>query len=291
MQNWTSTFFYAIMASYGAQQLGGYGVSDNMTKAGGSVSMALYTATSVRVGNLLGQNSIERAKQAAWAGITFSTIAGAVLGAALYFGRYALAALFSPTDEGLQHLIQQSTGPLAVFYFLNSVVYGLWAVLEAQSRPAIPTMGMVMTEWFISIPLTLLLLKTFCISHVWNNMSTLEVVWHARNVGQIILILVMSNAVRNSDWEQVAKEATECAEVDAESNTSPVANGQESYYSGACSTRDPSHHSIPHHPIPSYIDTTWACGGDLHSGTTRRIKRRKTTKHSVCCPGTELSST
>ena len=52
-------------------------------------------------------------------------------------------------------------------------------------------------------------------------MSTLEVVWYARNVGQIILILVMSNAVRNSDWEQVAKEATECAEVDSKSNTSP----------------------------------------------------------------------
>ena len=154
MTNWTSTIFYAIMASYGAQQIGGYGVSERMTTAGASVSMALYTACSVRVGNLLGQKSIERAKQAAWAGVLYSTATGLALALLMFLMRFWLAEYFSPTDLSVQLLIERSALPVAVFYFLNSVMYGMWAVLEAQSRPSIPTIGMVASEWLISVPLT-----------------------------------------------------------------------------------------------------------------------------------------
>ena len=44
-------------------------------------------------------------------------------------------------DEYVQTLIKNSSVPVAIFYFLNSVVYGLWAVLEAQMRPGIPSFG------------------------------------------------------------------------------------------------------------------------------------------------------
>ena len=49
------------------------GVSDALTGAGGSISLALYTATSIRVGILLGEGRAERAKAAAHAGLWSAT--------------------------------------------------------------------------------------------------------------------------------------------------------------------------------------------------------------------------
>ena len=61
----------------------------------------------------------------------------------------------------------------------------------------------------------LLLLKRFCVADLWG-LSPLEVSWHIRNVGQVLLILVMSRAIWNSDWDKLAQEAAEYAEDDSE---------------------------------------------------------------------------
>ena len=89
---WHTTLFNMLMAEFNAEQVAGCteplrrlwhslrqdlthvdlisdGVSDALTGAGGSISLALYTATSIRVGILLGEGRAERAKAAAHAGL------------------------------------------------------------------------------------------------------------------------------------------------------------------------------------------------------------------------------
>lgn len=226
MQSWASTFFYAFMASYGAEQVSGYGVADQMTGTGGSIALALYTATSVRVGTVLGENAPERAKTAALAGVCYSIVAGGVLASCMFLARGKLAMLFSPTDEYVQTLIKNSSVPVAIFYFLNSVVYGLWAVLEAQMRPGIPSFGLVVSQWFVSVPLTVILLKFACITNLpqFAGLSPLEVCWWSQNVGQIMMLTLLGGSILCSDWEALAQEAVEYAascEEEAEDEDDP----------------------------------------------------------------------
>lgn len=56
LDSWASTFMYAFIGQFGGEAVSAYGVADSLTGAGGSFGLALYTATSIRVGTLLGEN-------------------------------------------------------------------------------------------------------------------------------------------------------------------------------------------------------------------------------------------
>ena len=117
------------------------------------MALALYTATSIRVGTLLGENEPERSKTAAMAGVSYAVLCGLIMGGLMYLLRKDLAWLFSPLDENVRYLICDNIMPVVVFYFLSCVQYGLWAVLEGQMRIMTTGLCISMGTWAVSIPL------------------------------------------------------------------------------------------------------------------------------------------
>ena len=140
---WHATLFNMLMANFGSGQVAGYGVADAITGSGGAVSLSLYAATSIRVGILLGQQKVARAKKAAIAGCVYCGGTGIVEGVLLVLFRHELGELFSPDDELAKELIVESIWSVATYYFLESVAYGLWAVLEGQMRVQVATVALV----------------------------------------------------------------------------------------------------------------------------------------------------
>lgn len=140
---WHATLFNMLMADFGAEQVAGYGVADAITGSGGAISLALYAATSIRVGILLGQEKVARAKKAAIAGCFYCAGTGIIEGVLLVTFRHDLGALFSPDDEIARELIVESIFSVAAYYCLESVAYGLWAVLEGQMRVQVATVSLV----------------------------------------------------------------------------------------------------------------------------------------------------
>jgi MATE family multidrug resistance protein len=149
----SSTWYYTKMSTYGAEQVGAYGVADALTGTGGCIALALYTATSIRVGTTLGENNPERAQTAAFAGISYAGLCGVIMASLLYFLRNDLAYLFSPLDENVRYLICTNIFPVVGFYFLSALQYGLWAVLEGQMRIAETGICIGIGTWCVGIPL------------------------------------------------------------------------------------------------------------------------------------------
>lgn len=153
LASWHTTIYNMLMAEYNAEQVAGYGVSDALTGAGGSFSLALYTATSIRVGVLLGEGRVEGAKLAAYAGMLYALIFALVCLLGLLALATPLSVFFSPEDTQVQSLIEAAIVPVATYYFLESLKYGLWAVLEGQARVRIATIALIAGHWLVSVPL------------------------------------------------------------------------------------------------------------------------------------------
>ena len=64
----SSTLFYSMMGTYSEAHIAAYGVAETLRYSASAISLGLFTATSVRVGTLLGEGDPERAKKAAVAG-------------------------------------------------------------------------------------------------------------------------------------------------------------------------------------------------------------------------------
>lgn len=124
------------------------------------MALALYTATSIRVGTLLGENKPVRSKSAAVAGVSYAVLCGVIMGGLMYTLRKDLAWLFSPLDENVRYLICDNIMPVVVFYFLSCIQYGLWAVLEGQMRIMTTGLCIGMGTWGVAIPLMSLYMPT-----------------------------------------------------------------------------------------------------------------------------------
>lgn len=149
----SSTWYYTKMSQYGAEQVGAYGVADALTGTGGCIALALYTATSIRVGTTLGEDNPERAQTAAMAGITYAALCGVIMAGVMYLLRKDLSYLFSPLDENVRYLICDNILPVIGFYFLSAVQYGVWAVLEGQMRITATGICIAIGTWCVAIPL------------------------------------------------------------------------------------------------------------------------------------------
>jgi Na+-driven multidrug efflux pump len=62
LNSWTSTIFQMFMSSRSQLLSAAYGVTSTYISTGGSVSNALFMAVSTRVGEVLGEGSVQRAK-------------------------------------------------------------------------------------------------------------------------------------------------------------------------------------------------------------------------------------
>ena len=130
----SSTLFYSMMGTYSEAHIAAYGVADTLRYSASSVSLGLFTATSVRVGTLLGEGDPERAKKAAVAGVTYNIVYGLLIGGFFVLYRHGIANFMTPNPEDAQvrGLLADTMVPCGVFSFLFSLQWGLWSVLEGE---------------------------------------------------------------------------------------------------------------------------------------------------------------
>ena len=226
-----ATCYYSLMAGYGERALAAYGVTDALTGTGGSFSLALWTAISIRVGTLLGENDPARARKASVVGMWYSVLLGVILSCILFVLRKQLAEFLSPTDVAVQGMMLDVIAPVCLFYLLSSVQYGLWGILQGQSRVCMVSVAITANTWAFAVPFTYASLRmwgpdsdAFAALHNTTALLSggsgcdsdeellpLRLMWWSITAAMVLCNALMSGAILRSDWQKLADEAVEYA--------------------------------------------------------------------------------
>jgi MATE family multidrug resistance protein len=207
MQNWAWMLLQGLMSSECEDLAAAYGVTSAFTNTAGSVSTALYVAVSVRVGTNLGEGRPAAAKRVMYMGFIFAAAAGVIISTAIYFGRYWLATFFS--DDPKVNEMTVSVGfHVALYYFLNSCMWGVWAPLEGQMRTTLPSISLIIGMWGVTVPLSVATIK-----YEWWGVDTplekLAANWWVGNLGMFVTWILMMVANLTADWEALSLKAQE----------------------------------------------------------------------------------
>jgi len=169
LQNWANFFFQMLMSKADCQLAAAYGATGAFTNTGGSVSLAIYVAVSVRVGNCLGENKPANAKHVAWLGFQLAAFCGAVISWLIYLFREWLAVRFSPGGEGsiVYKETVEAVPIVAIYYWLNSLCWGAWGILQGQMRNALSTASLLFGVWVVSVPLSVCVSTTIGWGLTW----------------------------------------------------------------------------------------------------------------------------
>jgi hypothetical protein len=180
---------------------------------GGSVSTALYVATSVRVGACLGEDKAANARESAKIGMAMATVAGLFISVLIFLFRAFLSNVFSPSGKGspVYQFTLDAVPLVAVYYWLNSLCWGTWAILQGQMRNRLTSVAMIFGIWGVSIPLSVIFVDMQLLGP--GVSEQLKGVWVACCVGEGTIVLLMCVAIWKSDWEALAREAVESAEI------------------------------------------------------------------------------
>jgi Na+-driven multidrug efflux pump len=235
MQNWAWFIIQMIMSSECEDLSSAYGVTSSFTNTAGSVSTALYTAISVRVGTNLGEGRPLAAERVMKLGFAFGAIAGGTISLVLYLLRVPLAGFFSD-DAKVNHLSIGVAGQVSLYYFLNSMMWAFWAPLEGQMRTMLPSAALTFGMWGVTVPLTYATIKLGwlgveesgltdcgaqqCASNCGFGTDSctlaeaqLSASWWVGNLGMLTTMGLMLWACLTSDWQELSKLAQESAEI------------------------------------------------------------------------------
>ena len=229
MQNWAWFIIQMIMSSECEDLSSAYGVTSSFTNTAGSVSTALYTAISVRVGTNLGEGRPAAAKRVMKLGFAFGAMAGGVISLLLYLLRHELAGFFSD-DVNVNKLSVSVAGRVSLYYFLNSMMWAFWAPLEGQMRTVLPSAALTVGMWAVTVPLTYATIKlgwfgvnadsAGVVSNCGWGVETcslaeaqLAASWWVGNLGMLTTMGLMLWACLTSDWQKLAILAQESAEI------------------------------------------------------------------------------
>ena len=150
LNSWTSSVFQLFMSSKSQLLSAAYGITSTYISTGGSVSNALFMAVSTRVGEVLGEGHVQRAKIAAVIGFIFAAAAGAVISVGIYFLRKPLANFYTESQD-VANLAIDASPWVFLYYFINSATWGCWAIMQGQMRTCFPATIICLGMWFISV--------------------------------------------------------------------------------------------------------------------------------------------
>jgi Na+-driven multidrug efflux pump len=250
MQNWAWFIIQMTMSSQCEDLSSAYGVTSSFTNTAGSVSTALYTAISVRVGTNLGEGRPRAAERVMKLGWIFGAVAGGAISLLLYLFRKELAGFFSD-DPNVNALSIGVSGQVSLYYFLNSMMWAFWAPLEGQMRTVLPSVALTIGMWAVTVPLTIATIK-----YGWGGVavdltitgcdtpgqcasncglfdgpctlaqSQLSASWWVGNLGMLTTMGLMLWACLTSDWVELTKLAQESAEI-IEDDDGPEGEGND----------------------------------------------------------------
>ncbi|GBG34798.1 Protein DETOXIFICATION 16 [Hondaea fermentalgiana] len=207
-----------FIASFGEKQLAAHTIMMNTFDL---CSAALYGMTeggSMSVGRELGRGFPVRAKALSWYLVAAMTVVALIVTTLFLVFPHQIGAVFSSDPEVIEYTAELSIVSGAS-YFLIALTFASYAVLQGQGRPAPAVAAMFGGVWVVGIPASYLL----CFHLPWLHAGFLGA-WLGSNIGYVVMTIIMSAAVYYSDWDQIARDARERAEVEASENAAPAAS-------------------------------------------------------------------
>jgi MATE family multidrug resistance protein len=150
-----STFFHAtalIMAVLGTAVIAAHQVALNYAATMFMIPLALHSATTVRVGHLLGRGLPMDARRAGVAGIGLSTLFMSVSALVMYFGRFAIAGFYT-SDADVVNMAASLLVMAAIFQVSDGVNIATLGALRGYRDARIPLYLAALAYWGVGFPL------------------------------------------------------------------------------------------------------------------------------------------
>jgi MATE family multidrug resistance protein len=150
-----STFFHAtalIMAVLGTAVIAAHQVALNYAATMFMIPLALHSATTVRVGHLLGRGLPADARMAGLAGIGLSALFMGVSALVMYLGRFAIAGFYT-TDTAVVNMAASLLVMAAVFQLSDGVNIATLGALRGYRDARIPLYLAAFAYWGVGFPL------------------------------------------------------------------------------------------------------------------------------------------
>ena len=172
-----------------------------------AVNYGLMRATTVRVGNHLGNGDAVNARRVVRIALLASSVYGLAVAMTFIFAREYLGRIVS-SDPHIWHLIGSISWQFGAGYFLLSIFFVSMATLEGQGRTTAIAVSFFIGAWCISVPLA----AVFGLAS-WGPKLGLPGLWYGVITGYAFITLMTAYAVWRSRWGELAKEAHERSRV------------------------------------------------------------------------------
>lgn len=156
-----------------------------------------FTASGL-VGNLLGMNQVERAKQYERVTICFSMLVTALMLTIFWIFRNALAGIFTDNQQIID-TVKTSFWSLFLYIFFSTIKGVQNGVVRALEKQAKNTLITLTCAYLIGIPLA----YSFC----FKVGMGLPGLWFGIAIANFLLVLCINCLIRSQDWQAIADEA------------------------------------------------------------------------------------
>ncbi|CAM9415518.1 unnamed protein product [Chrysoparadoxa australica] len=164
------------------------------------VPLAIATACTIRVGNLLGENDPEGASQAAKVAILLSLGVAVAINIFLV-GFISVWPWMYTNDLNVVAAIARVAWVLAPFELLDTAQVAASSIFKGMGRPHVPAVACFFAFWGIALPLSWWL----SVSCNWG----LRGIWAAFSVAELPLLIVYLVTLKLTNWSVMAHQARE----------------------------------------------------------------------------------
>eukprot|EP00758_Cryptobia_borreli_P017056 Tbor_TRINITY_DN6158_c0_g2::TRINITY_DN6158_c0_g2_i8::g.22038::m.22038/K03327/TC.MATE, SLC47A, norM, mdtK, dinF; multidrug resistance protein, MATE family len=152
---WAFEVLYIISASIGVHVIAEFSLFSTISLSMFSVSVAVSVAASVRVGNSLGANQPDLARQYAIISMYMSTFIAIINGITVYIFRRQIAALFT-SDEALTSAFMDIAPLLFFDHLTDTTQYTLQGIYRGVDMSHDAAKIVVATLWAVGIPCSII---------------------------------------------------------------------------------------------------------------------------------------
>eukprot|EP00758_Cryptobia_borreli_P017050 Tbor_TRINITY_DN6158_c0_g2::TRINITY_DN6158_c0_g2_i11::g.22041::m.22041/K03327/TC.MATE, SLC47A, norM, mdtK, dinF; multidrug resistance protein, MATE family len=195
---WAFEVLYIISASIGVHVIAEFSLFSTISLSMFSVSVAVSVAASVRVGNSLGANQPDLARQYAIISMYMSTFIAIINGITVYIFRRQIAALFT-SDEALASAFCRLTPFLFLHHVSQATQYTFQGIYRGANMPDHAAKIVVGTLWLIGLPCSMILGK-------WMGLET-KGIFLGLLCGLLVEISLLWRGMLNWNWTDLSNKA------------------------------------------------------------------------------------
>ena len=152
-------------------------------------------------------------KTAAAIGFVFAAAAGGLISAGIFLLREPLAHFYTEAED-VADLAVEASPWVCLYYLINSVTWGAWAIMQGQMRTCFPATVICVGMWAVSVPLAYFAV-TYKLDETFHT-SPLVILWGSCCIGEGASCALMFSAIVRSNGAAIAEEAIESATIGEE---------------------------------------------------------------------------